>query len=448
MTNIDSPFWLKLLPKSIRQRLVGRKTLFALLHNSGWLLADKAMRMLFGLVVGVMVTRYLGPSQFGELAYAFAYIAFFQALANLGLDGLIIRDLTHRPVCAGQILGTAFILRLFSGVFCWIAAIFIMALMDGWGKQEVWIVALAGSSLIFQVADTVDLWFQSQSQNWRTVLAKLLAYFVSSMLRIFLVIYEAPLLAFAGVVALDGLFASLALAYAYKKFPCNEPWYFIKNQAIALIKESWPYMLSGLSIMVYMRIDQILVLKILGQRESGIYAAVLAFATVWQFIPMTLMSSLAPFVAKAKQESNNDYSLALVRIFKAFAILGWLVCLPIAFFSESIVLLLYGSAYIEGGSVLRIYVFTNLFINLGVAQGFWLLNEGKSTISLYKSIVGGVVCILADLLLIPMYGLIGAAIAAVIAQMVSTTLVNIVIAPGIFKMQMNSILLRGLIRRS
>ena len=92
MTPILDPGWVRFLPASLRQRLAGRVNLHAVIHNSGWLMFDKLVRMLLGLVVGAWVARYLGPESFGELAYVLAYVAFFQAIANLGIDGIIVRE--------------------------------------------------------------------------------------------------------------------------------------------------------------------------------------------------------------------------------------------------------------------------------------------------------------------------------------------------------------------
>lgn len=109
--------------------------------------------------------------------------------------------------------------------------------------------------------------------------------------------------------------------------------------------------------------------------------------------------------------------------------------------SSYVVELLFGSEYASGSSVLAIVVFTNLFINMGVAQSLWILNEGKSKISLYKTIVGAVVCLIGNFILIPHFGIIGAAISAVLAQVSSTILANVLLSRQIFILQIKSLIL-------
>jgi PST family polysaccharide transporter len=158
-TEVSAPNWLAYLPKALQKRLQGRHTLLAILNNSGWLFLDKLLRLGLGVVVGAWVARYLGPSQFGELAYALAYIALFQAIANLGLDGITVRDLSQNKAEAHSLLGTVFALRLGVGVLCWLSAVIGMAWLNGPQDRSVVLTALVGSGLIFQAADTVDLWF-------------------------------------------------------------------------------------------------------------------------------------------------------------------------------------------------------------------------------------------------------------------------------------------------
>lgn len=207
------PKWLKLLPNKLSERLSGNHSLLAAINNSGWLMFDKLIRLLLGLLVSAWVARYLGPAQYGELAYVLAYLAFFQAVAVLGMDGIVVRDIAKDKTKAGEILGTAFILRISVGLCCWLIAIASMGWFNGWQDRSVYITALAGASLIFQAADTIDLWFQSQSQSRRTVIAKLIAYLISNGLKILLILNQAPLLAFAVVMSVEFLLAALSLIH-------------------------------------------------------------------------------------------------------------------------------------------------------------------------------------------------------------------------------------------
>lgn len=434
-----NPVWLAYLPKAVQQRLHGRDNLLLILNNSGWLFLDKLLRLGLTVIVGIWVARYLGPAEFGELAYALACIAFFQAIANLGLDGITVRDLSQNKIDAPKLLGTVFILRLLVGVLCWLAAILLMGLLNGWQDRSVLLILLIGSVLVFQAADTVDLWFQSQSQSRRTVFAKAIAYVLSSGCKITLILLKAPLVAFAGIFILEAAVAAIGLAIAYRRYPCEERWSAASGMGLKLIKESWPFVLSGVSIMFYMRIDQVMIKEMIGSQQLGIYAAVLPLATLWQVIPVTLSASLAPFVARKKTESEAVYWQALEMIFRIYAILGWLVIWPTIILAPWLIPLLFGDQYHEGVMVLSIYVFTNIFINMGVAQSLWMLNERRARLSLANTMAGAVVCVVGNYLLIPHFGITAVAVVAVLAQLFSTVLTNLLFSKRIFIIQINSI---------
>ena len=432
--------WVKYLPGFLGERLRNRPLLQAILGNGGWLFVDKAVRILLGLLVGAWAARYLGPEQYGQLAYVLAYIAFFRAIANLGADGIIVRDIARNRNAAPHILGSELVLRLVAGILCWIVAVGGAALISGGDNRQIWMTAVVGGILVFQAADTIDLWFQSQSQSRRTVLAKLVAQLISNGVMIALILSKAPLIAFATAMLLDTAATAISLAIAYHRYPTQGKWRVLRHSGAKLLRESWPYMLSGLSIMVYMRIDQIMLKEMLGDKDLGLYAAAVLLSSVWQIIPMILATSLAPVISRKKAESQQAYMETLASIFRLFAALGLLVSLPVAVFAGPLVSLLYGEAYSQAADVLRIHVLSNIFVNLGVAQGLWLVNEGNGRMSLYKTVIGAITCVLGNFILIPMLGLKGAAWATVFAQFVSAVASNLIFAPQILKLQIMGLL--------
>ncbi|HIF9174733.1 TPA: flippase [Photobacterium damselae] len=409
-----------------------------IINNSGWLLFDKLSRLGIGLIVTAWVARYLGPNEYGKLAYVLAYLAFFQAVCILGLDNIVVRDIARNKLKSGEIIGTTFLLRILSGVILWFISVAVMVFNHGISSQITIITALCAFSLIFQVSDTIDLWFQSQSNSKRTVIVKLSSYLISNTLKVCLILNNATIEYFAAVIAIEGGISFIGLIFSYMKFPAHKL-SISRAVAIKLLKESWPYIFSSLSIIVYMRIDQLMIKGYLGDKELGIYAAILPFAMIWTFIPTTLTTSLAPFIAKKKKEGEDEYWRSLRNIFRLYAILGWVICLCVVIAAPFVIKLLFSDAYSDGVFALQIIVFTNLFINMGVAQSLWILNEEKSRIAMYKTILGAIVCVVSNMILIPFYGIYGAAVSAVLAQLVSTIISNIYISRKIFILQLKSL---------
>lgn len=447
---------LNLLPPFLKRKLEGRPNLVKVINNSGWLVLDKMVRGVLTLVVGAWVARYLGPEQFGQLAYVLAYLAFFQVVANLGMDGIIVRDIaqiqhtSESPPASpnnsnikltpsspaakiGTILGTAFTMRLITGVFCWLLAIIGMGITEGWHSQLFWLTVLAGGMLVFQAADTIDLWFQSQSQSKRTVWAKLIAYMISNGLKIALILGKFPLVYFAGVVFVELAISATALVYVYQCFPCGAAWRKnIAEQGKTLIRQSWPYILTGISVVLYMRIDQVFIKNMLGEKELGIYAAMVAIAVMGYFIPGVLCISLMPSVAVRKHQSQSAYLQALRKVYALMLIVAIGLTSFLVVFSSPIVSLLYGNRYANGSNVLSIYALANIPVFMGVTHGLWIVNDNKNIISFYRTFAGGITAFLLCWLLIPIYGITGAAISVLIAFTVSDIVMPFVLNPTLF----------------
>lgn len=428
--------------RRLQALILGSAARRAVTANSGWLLLDRVVRALLGLFVGAWVARHLGPTQFGVLAYVTAFIAMFTAVANLSADAIIVRDIAHDREAAAEILGTTAVLRLVLGTVCWAIVIGCVATFNSGSARLVLMAAIVGSVLVFQASDTIDLWFQSQSQSRRTVLAKLCAYLLSSGIKVALILVDAPLEAFAAVTAFDALACAIGLMVALRLLPTTQRWHLVGARARRILREVWPFMLSGVSIMVYSRIDQIMIKELLGDRSLGIYAAALPLSQLWQVIPMTLATSLAPFIAKRKILDEQAYRHALVLIFRAFFYMG-LACAAVTWLvSGFLVQRLFGASFAESVHTLDVHVLSNVFCFLGVAHGLWLVNERRFAVRLYGTVLAGMSTIILNFVLLPRFGTVGAAYTAIVAQFIAAFLINLFLDPRSFRMQCNAILFK------
>ena len=311
-----------------------RPHLRLLAANTGWLMLDKFVRLALAITVGAWTARYLGPARYGELSYCVALVALFQTVANLGADGIVIRDLVTRPKHVGTILGTVFRLRLSFGAAAWVAAIASVLILRPHDLSAVLMTAIVGGSLVFQAADTIDLWFQSQNQNKRTVAPKLSAYILTNGVKVLLVAFGAPLVMFAGALALDAVAAACGLWISYRQYPASGQVAFRLRQAESTLRESYPFLLSGLAIMVYMRIDQVMIREMIGEAELGAYSAAVGLSNLWAFVPLTLSTVLGPYVARQKALSSARYQETLEIVFAFFSAVSILVVLGVLLFGR------------------------------------------------------------------------------------------------------------------
>lgn len=409
-----------------------------MLANSSWLLADRLLRMSLALLVGAWVARHLGPGRYGELAYAIALVAFVTPLAMLGLEAIVVRDVAQEPGSAPTILGTAFALRMAAGIVAGVAIVIACAVLRPGDTTVIAMVAILALSLVLQSSDVVDLWFQSQARSKLTVVSRAIAYCSASLVKIGLILSNAPLWTFALALLGDTLLASIALVVVYRLSPCQARWRWDPALAQRLLKEGWPFMLAGLSVALYMRVDQVLLRELSDPRQLGLYSAILPLSQALHMVPMTVCMSLFPRMAMLRRENPEAYERRSLQLFTLMAWSGLSVSVVTALCAPWLVSILLGSGFAEAVPVLRWHALTNLFVFLGVAQSVTIVNDRQSHISLIKTICGAAVSVALNFALVPKWGAIGAAWAAIGSYFAAAVLSNVFIAPTAFSMQLKA----------
>jgi len=409
------------------------------LKNTLWLFGEKILRIVVGLFVGIWVARYLGPEQFGLFSYAQSFVGLFTAIATLGLDGIVVRELVKDESRRDELIGTAFWLNILGalGVLIVLAIAINFTSNDSYTSSLVFIIA---SATIFQSFNVVDMYFQSKVLSKYIVYANVISLFISSIVKITLILNEAPLIAFALVILFDSFILASGFIYFYFKnrrhseqqnrysvfdTESSFAWKFNKLTALSLLKDSWPLILSGIVISIYMRIDQVMIKEMMNAQAVGQYAAAVRLSEAWYFIPMAIVSSLFPSIINAKKVSDKLYLERLQRLYSLMVWLAIAIALPMTFLSDWVVNLLYGNAYQEAGSVLMIHIWTGVFVFLGVAFSHYLIVENLMMKSFYRTALGTILNIIFNFILIPKYGIYGAAIATLLGQMTANLIYDI-----------------------
>lgn len=340
-------------------KLDGRDQLKKVLANSGWLFADKLIRMCVGLAVGVWIARYLGVKQFGQLNFAIAFASLFTALATLGLDQIVVRELVRYPDQKNEILGSTFALKLMGGLVAFTVIVVTIWMVRPTDPLAQWLVGIIAAGMIFQTFDAIDLWFQSQVKSKFTVYAKNTAFLILSAVKVGLILYGAGLMAFAWAGLAEIVVGALGLVIAFKL--SGNPFGTLQvhwPRMFQLLKESWPLLLSGLAITLYMRIDQVMLGEMLGEQDVGLYSAALRLSEVWYVVPMVVISSVMPSFTEARAQSEELYYQRLQKLFTYLARTAYLVAIPMTIIATPLITLLFGAQYSSAGPVLAVHIST------------------------------------------------------------------------------------------
>ncbi|MBN2825888.1 MAG: flippase, partial [Campylobacterales bacterium] len=386
--------------------------------NTSWLFGEKILRMIVGLFVGIWVARYLGPEQFGLFSYAQSFVGLFTAIATLGLDGIMVRELVKDENRRDELIGTAFWLKLMGAI----AVLIVLAIAIQFTSNDQYtniLVFIIASATVFQAFNVVDFYFQAKVMSKYIVFANVISLFLSSVVKIVLILNEAPLVAFAWTVLFDSFVLACGFIYYYIKHSrhgeisvianevkqsshcearSNLSFFltFNKSTAITLLKDSWPLILSGIVISIYMRIDQVMIKEMLDSEAVGQYAAAVRLSEAWYFIPMVIASSLFPAIINAKKHSEELYYARLQKLYDLMVWMAIAIALPMTFLSDWVVHLLYGEQYNQAGSVLMIHIWAGVFVFLGVASGKWFMAENLQMLSFWRTFNGMVINVILN----------------------------------------------------
>jgi len=410
--------------------------------NTSWLFFEKMLRMFVGLFVGIWVTRYLGPERFGLFSYAQSFVGLFVVIATLGLDGIVVRELVKDESRTNDLIGTAFYLKLIGAILTLLVLVIATQFTsnDRYTNLLVFIIA---SATIFQSFNVVDMYFQSKVLSKYVVFSNIISLFISSIVKITLILINAPLVAFAWAILFDSIVLALGFIYFFLKYSISEikKIKFNKTIAISLLKDSWPLILSGVVISIYMKIDQVMIQDMLGSEAVGQYAAATRLSEIWYFIPTILVSSLFPAIVNARKQSEELYYSRLQKLFDLVVWIAIVIALPMTFLSDMIVDILYGKQYSQAASVLMIHIWASVFVFLGVVSGNWFINENLQLLAFWRTFYGMISNIFLNLLLITKYGIQGAAIATLISYMIVDFICDVVncYSRRIFFMKLNTI---------
>jgi O-antigen/teichoic acid export membrane protein len=385
--------------------------------STSWLMVGHAARLVVGLLVGVYVARYLGPPSYGVLNYAISFVFLFSALAHLGLNDIVVRDLLAHPDRQGETLGSAFVLRLASSALALALIVATAWTTEADPTTRLMILVIAGS-VFFEAMSGPAEWFKSKVLARPVVIAGLIGMATASVMRIAFVVLGKPVTWFVWPFLIDtALTAGLALVF-YRRYagPPLAHWRPRIRRMRELAAQSWPLAIAAGLVMIQLRIDQVMLGEMLGPTELGWYAAAARLSQLWNFVPFAIGTAVFPIIARAKQTSPEFYNQRMQSYFDFLLWLGIVISLPATLVADAAVRFLYGDAYAPSASILQIHVWSLVITSIGTAAGAWMIFEGLARVELVFSIVAVLTNILLNVVLIPSYGALGAAWATLAAS--------------------------------
>lgn len=404
------------MPAFIRIRVELRHDLQKIISSSGWLFADKMVRLLFGLIIGTWVARYLGPDRIGQLSYAASFVLLFSAVSQLGLDSIVVRNLVHTPSSSNEILGSAFFLKLIGGVAAFgliLASIFYLRPHDSEAQRVVGITAIG---TLFHAFSTVDLWYQSQVRSKQVTLARISSFLAISGVKVYLVTSHATIASFAMVGVADVVLGSIGLTVAYRVNGFRiSAWRIDTAMVGTLLRDSWPLIFSDILVLIYMRIDKIMLGTMAGTTELGVYSIATYTIEILYFVPTIVTSSIFPSIVEAMGQGDELFYSRMQRLYSLMVFLAYSMAVPITLTAGWLIPFAFGARFERAVPMVIGLAWASTFIHLMIARSYFLTVMNWTRLHFAIDALGCLITVSLYYLLIPRYGAMGAVAASFLA---------------------------------
>jgi O-antigen/teichoic acid export membrane protein len=394
--------------------------------NASWIIVCKVGQSILSLIVTMMTARYLGPSNFGLINYAASIVAFVAPIVKLGLGNIQVQELVDKPDEEGKIIGTSILMSVFSAVLG-ILGVFAFTIVANNGERDTVIVCLLYSLILFfQGAELIQYWFQAKYLSKYASIVSLIAFAIVSAYKVFLLVTKKGVIWFAISNPIDYFLILSVLLFIYNKLS-NHQLEFSFEVAKRMISKSKYYIIANLMIVVFTQTDRIMLKIMLDSSATGFYSAAATSAQMINFVFLAIVDSMRPSIFEKHKKNKSQFNDSIKILYSIIIYSTLAYCLFIVVFAKPIIYIIYGDQYEVAIIVLQVIVWFIPFSFIGTIRNIWLLAESKQKWIPFINLSGALANVILNIVLIPFWGIMGAALASLITQFFSNILISYII---------------------
>lgn len=399
------------------------------LSNVGWATLGRIVRVLTETLVSIFVARYLGPSDYGLMNYVVSFVAIFTTISVFGLDNIEIREIAKSENDKNEILGTAFRLRL---IFAFIAfvSIIVALFFSGADYYTSILIIIYSTSVILSTFNLIRNYFTAIVNNKYIVITEILRCFVGALIKVVLLLIKAPLIFFIIALAFDFFLVAGGYVATYNKLVGSiKEWTFNKEKAKYLIRESFPLLLSGAAVIIYQRIDQVILKGLLNNEAVGYFSVAAKFSEFILFVPLIISQTVSPILVGYYSSNKDVYKVKSQQFMDITVWASVALSFFVSLLSYPLIRYTFGVQYLAAVPVLQVMSFKVIGMALSNSCGQLIVIEGIQKWAVIRNLIGCVICVVSNYLLIPKFGVVGSAYATLVTVAFSGCIGNLFIPP-------------------
>ena len=387
-------------------------------QNLGWMFFGRIASMVVTFLTTAYIARNLGPANYGELSYAISFVGLFAFIASLGIEQVLYRDLIQHPEKRSEYLGSAVGIRIVASLITMVVCVFSAFIFS---EKDVSLFLIFIISLSFLLG-TFQLFAYELQADTKSKYPSIFSLIIISILNIFkilVIFFDKGVIYLAIIVLLEPIFYSLMYLYLkHKTYGNLTTLTFNKNIAFSILKDSFPLIFASAFYFIYARIDQVMLKNMIDAEAVGLYDSAVRISEISYFVPNIVLSALFPAIMNAKKTSNELYYKRTKKLLLAIFLISSLIAIVTTLLSEQLLMIIFGIGFIGALPVLQIYAWSNIGAALNALAQQLLLAENLTKNISIGAFLGMVTNIILNILLIPIYGISGAALATLISYMI------------------------------
>ncbi len=386
-----------------------------LIKSSAWLSLGQIINLISSFIWVSIISRYIGPEQYGIYGYAFSISSILILLVNFGLDQHLLIQVSANKRLSLSFLKNIIKYKVFLTPIFIISIILLILSKDT--EQYHKIILLVSSSILIEAfsASFTSTFYAHQLMQYE-VNAQIIKSLLSILFAFLGVSYR---LDFIVILALNNLAFLVKLFILYllfniiikKKFMIE--FNNIKLNYFETLKESLPLFLLSIVGVIYSNLVVLIVeWKGVQLKDLGNFVAAVRLQNFLLIIPSVLYTALTPALAEIYSLNKNEFIDKFLSVLKMLYLLSFLLTFIVYSFSEQIVLIVYGNKFLDAVPLFSIQSLI-LLGGPGYLFGSTLLIIGKKYINLLFYLLALIIVSILSILLIPRYGVVAASWATV-----------------------------------
>ena len=359
---------------------------------------------------------------------------------QLGLSKTLVQELIEYPEKEGEVLGTALIMNIISAMACLVGVYGFLAIANAGEKETILIGMLYSISLMFQATEILQYWFQAKLLSKYTSIASLIAYAAVALYKVYLLVTQKPVTWFAISNSIDYFLISILLVVIYRKMGTQKLAFSIELGKKMLNRSKY-YIVSAMLVTIFQQTDRIMLKLMLNNAATGCYSAAIDCVGITSFVFVAIIDSMRPVILEEKKRESPLFEEWMMELYSIITLLALSQSIIMTVLAKPLILLLYGKDYLMATVPLQIAVWYSTFSYYGSVRNIWILAEEKQKHLWVINISGAIMNVVLNVILIPVSGASGAAVASLITQVFTNVGIGYIMKPIKYN---NTLMVKGL----